>query len=171
MKDFIEFLSKPKDPGHELKLLTRKDIVLSFKKRQIISRFVFYQLLGGLFSLTVCPQFGLGLAEGHGISHYFRTLGDGACAVFCAFVFLSSGALISYLGMKGEELWWMWARYKQVLFFFPAFLWGCLMLTNGALKLEGESLTYHLSWLVTAALLNLLWLKLRSGIYVLRHAH
>lgn len=167
MRDFIEFLTRPTEASGELKHLTRKDIVLSFKKRGIISRFLFFQLLGGLFSLTICPQFGLGLAEGHGISHYFRSLGDGACAVFCAFVFLTSGALISYLGMKGEELWWMWHRYKNLLFFFPAFLWGSFMLTGGALNLPAESLSYHLSWLLAAIAFNLFWLKLRSGIYVL----
>lgn len=171
MKDYIDFLTKPKEASGELKFLVRQDIVLSFKKRQIISRFVFFQLLGGLFSLTVCPQFGLGLADGHGIAHYFRALGDGACAVFCAFVFLTSGALIAYLGMKGEELWWMWHRYKHVLFFFPAFLWGSFMLTNGALNLPAESLSYHLSWLLAASLINIIWLKLRSGVFVLRHAH
>lgn len=171
MKDFIEFLTKPVQPSFGLKALARKDILLSFKKRKIISRFVFFQLLGGLLSLTICPQFGLGLAEGHGISHYFRGWGDGACAVFCAFVFLTSGALISYIGMKGEELWWMWQRYKNILFFFPAFIWGSLMLTSGALQLQGESLTYHLSWLLAASAIHMLWLKLRSGIFVLRLAH
>lgn len=171
MKDYIEFLAKPRDPDEELKRITKKDIQLSFRKKQILSRFFFFQLLGCLFSLTVCPQFGLGFAEGHGISHYFRALGDGACAVFCAFVFFSSGALITSFGLRGDELWWVWRRYKQGLFFFPSVFWGFLMLTNSALDLRTESVTYHLSWLLAASAINLLWLKLRSGVFVLGLGH
>lgn len=165
-QELVRFLSSRETPPKEVHYLVKKDIQLSFHKKIILSKFIFFQLLGALFSLSVCPQFGLGLPEGHGITHSFRLMGDWACALFCGIVFLSSGAFVAYMGMKGEELWWIWQRYKSPLLVLPAFLWGALMLTNISLQLPGETLSYHLIWLLTAVLTQALWFQLRSGLYV-----
>lgn len=165
-KELLEFLTAHEEPPFELSELTRRDVLLSFHGRSIVKKFLFFQVLGALFSLSVCPQFGLGLAEGHGISHVFRMFGDWACALFCGVFFLSSGALVAYIGMKGEELWWIWQRYKSPLMLLPAFFWGALMLTNVTLQLSSESLSYHIVWIAAAIGAQLLWLKLRSGIFV-----
>lgn len=163
--ELYEFLSGQEAPPAELARTVQKDVLLSFRARSIIAKFLFFQLLGGIFSLSVCPQFGIGLVEGHGITHIFRMIGDWACAAFCGSLFLSAGSMLAFIGMKGEELWWVWHRYKYSLMLLPGVLWGALMLVNVSFQLDEESVTYHMVWLVTAVLAQMLWMKLRSVLY------
>lgn len=165
-KEFLEFLSEREAPCERLKNNVRKDILLSFQKKSIVTKFLAFQIIGALFSLSFCPQFGLGFVEGHGIAHYFRMLGDFACAAFCGSLFLSSGMVVAFMGMKGEELWWIWERYKFSFVLFPAALWSSLMLTNMSLNLPKETLSYHVVWVITAILAQGLLLKFRSFSYL-----
>jgi hypothetical protein len=161
-RDFFDFLTSREAPPEVLSRFVRKDIQLSFYSKSIVLRFLSYQLLGALFSMSVCPQFGLGLVEGHGITHHFRMIGDWACAAFCGSLFLSSGMMVAFIGMKGEELWWVWRRYKLSLVLLPAFFWSGLMLTNVSLNLPQESWSYHLIWIAVAMVAQGFWLLLRS---------
>ena len=168
-KEFLEFMTgKESVPGH-LKSLAKKDILLSFHAKSIIAKFLGFQLLGALFSMSVCPQFGLGLVDGHGITHMVRMIGDWACAAFCGSLFLSAGLMVAFIGMKGEELWWVWNRYKFSLILLPALLWSGLMLMNISLNLTGESISYHVMWIVSAVFVQWILLKMRSTMF-LKHA-
>ncbi len=167
-KDFLSFLLQSEVPPLALKEAGRKDIRLSFRKKEIIFKFLSFQLLGILISLTFCPQFGLGFVSGHGIAHVFRLMGDWACAAFCGLLFLSSGMLTAFIGMKGEELWWIWRRYKISLIFLPVIFWGLLMLMNRMFDRPSETFDYHLVWLAATIMAQQLWLSLRSGLYALR---
>lgn len=160
-KEFLDFLTSVENPPKQLKEIVEKDIRLSFRTKEIASKFLMLQFLGGLFSMSICPQFGLGLVEGHGITHIFRMIGDWACASFCASVFLSSGALLAFTVMKGEELWWIWRRYTFSLALLPALMWGMLMMGNLTLKLSRESFIYHMIWVFVAIILQVLWMRLR----------
>jgi len=164
-KDFLEFITSRETPPALLKEAARRDILLSFKKKAIIFKFLSFQILGALFSLAVCPQFGLGLAEGHGIAHIFRMMGDIACAAFCGSLFLSSGVVLAFIGMKGEELWWVWRRYNLSFIFLPALMWALLMLTNVSFDLRGETLGYHITWLITAVLAQILLMNVRNYLF------
>lgn len=165
-KDYIQFLGSAEAPPRELQSMVQKEILLSFHGKAIVWKFLFFQLIGALFSLSVCPQFGLGLVEGHGITHFFRMVGDWACALFCGSFFLGAGLIVSFIGMKGEELWWIWRRYKMPFIFLPSFLWGALMLTNVSLDLPMETLIYHITWIASAMLMQAILLKLRSNLYL-----
>lgn len=163
--DFYEFLTEQEAPPVRLDVAVQKDVLLSFRARSILGKFLFFQILGGLFSLSVCPQFGIGLVEGHGITHVFRMIGDWACAAFCGSLFLSAGAILAFIGMKGEELWWVWRRYKYSLMILPGLFWGGLMLANISFDLGAESVSYHLVWTTTAVLTMMALMQLRSRIY------
>jgi hypothetical protein len=164
-KAFFEFLTTKELPPVALRQAVGKDISLSFHLRSIVLRFLSFQLLGALFSMSFCPQFGLGLMDGHGVTHHLRMIGDWACASFCGSLFLSSGMLFAFMGMKAEELWWVWRRFKFSLIFLPALLWSCLMLLNVTLKLPAETPSYHLTWILMAILVQGLWLQVRSSTY------
>lgn len=164
-KDFLEFLIHHKAPPAILKASVKRDIALSFHTKTIILRFLGHYLIGALFSMSICPQFGLGLIDGHGITHHLRMIGDWACAAFCGALFLSSGMVISFLGMKGEELWWVWRRFKYSLIFLPTISWALLMLANRGMNLPPETLSYHLTWVIVAMLAQAIWFKIRSFTY------
>lgn len=164
-KAYFEFLTDKESPPSAIRDAVKKDITLSFHKNSIIFKFLSFQLLGALFSMSFCPQFGLGLIEGHGVTHHLRMIGDWACASFCGSLFLSSGMLFAFMGMKAEELWWIWRRFKFSLIFLPALLWSCLMLTNLSLRLPSETPSYHVTWILMAILVQGLWLQVRSSTY------
>jgi hypothetical protein len=161
-KEFLEFILGNKETPVLTKELVKKDISLSFRGRSIVLKFLAYFLLGALFSMSVCPQFGLGLVEGHGITHVFRLIGDWACAAFCGALFLSSGIAVTFMGMKGEEIWWVWRRYKFSLILLPTVMWSGLMLTNVSLNLPSESLVYHATWITAALMIQFLLMNLRT---------
>jgi hypothetical protein len=157
MNDFQDFLKSSEQVPHVLLTETRLDALLSFKKTSILGKFLALQFVGALFSLSLCPQFGLGLIDGHGVTHYFRMIGDWACAVFCASVFISSGSLLCLVTMKADELWWIWRNFKYSLILIPPALWMALMLSGWNLRFESEAISYHLVWMITGAALMLVW--------------
>ena len=161
-KKFLEFLIEGETPPKELAVLTQKDILLSFRGKVIIQKFLGLQVIGAMVSLLFCPQFSVGLVDNHGIIHILRVVGDLACACFCGTLFLSSGIVLAILGMKGEELWWLWRRYKFFLNLVPAALWAVLMLVNKLMQLPGEELSYHLTWIAAAMGAQATWLVLRK---------
>lgn len=164
-KDLFTFLVSSEFPPEVLKAHVKKDIQLSFRKNQILLKFIGYQILGALFSLSFCPQFGLGMNPGIDISHFFMRFGMWACASFCGSLFLSTGLVVAMLGMKGEELWWVWRRYKFPVIILPALLWSGLMLTNVTLSLPKENLSFHLFWIFAATLSAASLLSIRSKVY------
>lgn len=166
--EFLEFITHNEAPSRELQQVVHKDITLSFNGPTIIGRFLLFQLLGAFFSMSICPQFGLGLVEGHGITHVFRIIGDWAALLSVALYSYQQVLWWRFVGMKGEELWWVWRRYKYSLVLLPAILWSLLMLGNMSLNLAGESLSYHLIWIVTAIMAQVLWMQIRSKIYAFK---
>lgn len=162
-KELLDFLTANEQPPVSLKEITRKDILLSFDGRNILIRFIAFQILGALISLSFCPQFGMSFfVEGHGITHQLRMIGDWACAVFCGSLFLSTGTIIALFSMKADELWWVWRRRKFSLILLPGIFWGVLMLLNISLDLPSENYTYHLTWIMAGVLMQFLWFKMRG---------
>lgn len=165
--DFYEFLTEGSKAPAELQNSTQKEIILSFQSASIIKRFLAFQLLGALISLSFCPQFGLSFfLEGHGFTHHLRMIGDWACAFFCGTLFLGSGALLALFFMKAEELWWLWKRRQLALITLPALSWGVLMLFNVSLKLPQESVSYHFSWLAAGIVVQLILLRVFENLKV-----
>lgn len=165
-KEFLEFLTSAEVPPSSLNEMTRKDVLLSFQGNSILKKFIAFQILGALISLSFCPQFGMSFfVDGHGFTHHLRMIGDWACAVFCGSLFLSSGSMLAIFFMKIEEFWWVWNHKKFSLILMPALFWGVLMSLNLSLKLPEETLAYHLSWLVAAIGIQLLVFKGRSLLF------
>jgi hypothetical protein len=165
-KEFLEFLISQEAPPSHLKQLAALDVALSFKKTEIIVKFLSFEFLGALFSLIFCPQFGLGLPTGHGITHHLRHIGDWACASFCGFLFFSSAIFAAFMAMRGEELWWIWRRYRYSLIFLPALFWSGLMVTNLTLSLPSESLFYHLTWIFVCFISQKMWFEIRTWTFL-----
>lgn len=164
-KDFLEFLKSETEVPSQLKSFVRKEIGFEFRKKSILLRFLALQVIGAIFSMSVCPQFGIGLVDGHGISHMFRMVSDVACAAFCGSLFLSSGLILAFIGMPGDELYWVWRKYKYSLVILPAALWGVLMMFNLSLSLPKEDHSFHVTWLATAILAQYLLMNLKSIIH------
>lgn len=164
-KEFLEFLISKEAPPVYLKELTKKDISLTFNRFNIVFKFALLQMLGALITLSFCPQFGIGIPEGHGITHTLRMYGDVACASFCGALFLSAGSLLAAFVMDQDELFWIWKRYKFQLIIFPTLLWSGFMLFKITLNLDTETLSYHLVWILSAIIAQELALFLKTKSY------
>lgn len=166
-KEFLEFMTAGEAAPAALRECARKDICLSFHSRALMGRFVGFQVLGAIVSLAFCPQFSLGFfnAFDNHFTHQLHHIGPWACALFCASLFLTSGTVLAFLFMKGEELWWILRRKKLILVALPAVFWGLLMILNKSMKLPGEQAIYHVVWIITAISVQFLWLKLRNLFY------
>lgn len=149
-KEFLEFLISNEAPPAGLKELTQKDISFTFNRLNIILKFALLQMIGALITLSFCPQFGVGIPEGHGITHVLRMYGDVACASFCGALFLSAGSFLASFTMDQDELFWIWKRYKYQLIIIPGLFWSALMLFNITWNLDTETLSYHLVWILSA---------------------
>lgn len=163
--DFLEFLSSNEAPPQALSERTQKDMKLTFRGNSIILRFLSFQLIGALITLTFCPQFGLGFSEGHGIAHLFRMLGDSACAIFCGSLFLLAGNVTAFLFMDSDEVFWIWKNYHYRLVLTPPLLWGILMLFNIGMDLDGESTSFHLAWIFSAIFIQEFLLRIKNRFY------
>lgn len=167
-KEFLDFMVHKEEVPQALKMSVQKDMSLSLRGRSIMGRFIFLQIIGAIFSIAICPQFGIGFMEGHGVAHFFRSFGNLACASFCGALFLSSGLMLAIAGMKGEEVWWVWKHHKFSLFVLPAALWGALMVVNKSMGLPAETIGYNLTWIAVAVMFQMIWMQIRSGIYLKR---
>lgn len=151
-KEFLEFITSNEAPPANLKELTQKDIRFTFNRFNIIFKFGLLQITGALITLSFCPQFGVGMSEGHGITHILKMYGDAVCASFCGALFLSAGSLLASFVMDQDELFWIWKEYKFQLIIIPGFFWSGLMIFNITWNLDPETLNYHLAWILSAVL-------------------
>lgn len=147
-----DFLGSFEEPPKDLKISTQKEITFGLNRNSIILKFVLLQLLGATLTLSFCPQFGVGLPEGHGITHVLRMYGDWACALFCGSIFLLAGSIFASTLLDRDQFYWVWKRYKAPLIFLPFLFWGGLMFFNLAWKLNPETVSYHLVWILSALL-------------------
>lgn len=164
-KELLDFLTSSETPPSDLKDLTQKDIVFTMNKSTILLKFVSLQILGAALTLSFCPQFGVGLPEGHGITHTLRMYGDWACATFCGSLFLLAGNLLASFAMDSDQYYWIWRRYKVQLIFLPTLFWSVLMFFNLTWKLDSETVIYHIIWLFSAIFTHEFAMYLNSKTY------
>lgn len=167
-KDYLEFLTSAEDVPAQLRVPMKKEIQLGFHGQRIMLKFFSYQVLGGLFSLLLCPQFGIGFSTIH-INHTLQVSlhGDTLCSITCSMFFFSCALMASTIGMKGEEWWWLYRRRMVALLVLPAVFWGVLMslrLTMPSISLESQTHPFYL-WFAGAAMTQYLWVMGRSRIY------
>ncbi|GEM_PF-1710655 len=165
-KDYLDFLTASNDVPTHLKVPMKKEIGLSFHGRKILMKFFGLQILGGLFSLYFCPQFGVGneTALWH---HYFMKHSELTCTITCSSFFLCCSIFFSAIGLKGEEWWWLYRRRLLAVTLYPAVFWGVLMFTRLTLPMfyiESPTHTFYI-WFGVGALVQFIWVFERSQIY------
>ena len=114
-----------------------------FHAKSIYSRAFAALFLGFGLSLIVCPQFGLGLPSGHGISHIFWVIGPWACALFCGVFLLLCGSLSVSLVLNKFERYWFLRKSMGVFTLLPAILWSIFMMAPNT---DYVSVSYSLFW-------------------------
>lgn len=106
-KDYHEFLNSDciTPPAKSTEILF-SHVVSSLKPSEVyvFSKLALVQTLVGTVILLFCPQFGINLFPGMGLMSLFMRFGETACMFGCGGVFLGSGALVSSLILKPNEV-------------------------------------------------------------------
>ncbi len=70
----------------------------------VFTKLTLVQACVGLVTLLFCPQFGISLFSGMGLTSVFMQLGETACMAACGGVFLGAGSFVGALILKPEEV-------------------------------------------------------------------
>lgn len=105
--EFEEFLSAepvPPPPGLSETILSRVHQELSPPFWRLFPKLVAIHGIVGALTLLFCPQFGLGLASGMGLSAIYSRWGAHACMAACGATFVSGSLLAASLLLRPEEV-------------------------------------------------------------------
>lgn len=67
-------------------------------------KMAFIHVLVGCLTLTLCPQFGIGLLPGFGVMDLLNRFGEHVCMFGCGLVFLGTSAFVMSLLLSPEEM-------------------------------------------------------------------
>jgi hypothetical protein len=165
-KDYLEFLTSREDVPTHLDTPMKKEIGISFQGRKILAKFFIFQIVGGLFSLYFCPQWGIG-KESAMWHHHFMQVSELTCTITCSTFFLCCSIFFSAMALKGEEWWWLYRRRLLITMLFPAVFWGVLMFTRLTMPMfYVESPTHNFAiWFAVGAMAQFIWVMARAQVY------
>ena len=161
-REFIDFAKARPEPVParlDSALMNRVREDLQPSQHRILGKFTAAQVLAGLATLTVCPQFGFGFGGHNAFLHSFHaTAGPVLYYMLCGAIFMVFGALAVPLLLTRDEL----RTVRRTKY---AFYLGYSLLAYMALTLLGdESFHVHgLCWLAGALAGNSLGFTLFSG--------
>jgi hypothetical protein len=108
LQEFSEFVEAvPTAPGPAIDAALRRYVAaeLSPPRRSVLARLAAAQTVGGLLTLSVCPQFGVGLGTHQGFLHGLHAvLPPVLFYLVCGLLFVSLGVLGSGLLLRRAEL-------------------------------------------------------------------
>ena len=144
------------DVQASLQVKTRvKENVLKYLRpplKKLLPKFLFSLFAGGLTTLAVCPQFGVGpLIPGHGIGHVFMQFGETACAAFCGAFYLSTSTIVALLILKPFERLVIFDYHYRLLSGFSVATFLFFMILNKSLELPSlyNSPSSFVAWLLS----------------------
>lgn len=104
-KEFIEgpALAPPKTIREQLFQMVERE--LNPSSWLIFGKMTLIHFLTSLFTLSICPQFGLRVfGEGLGIMRWFLKLGTYGCSALCGALFVGASLFLGSLVLKIEEI-------------------------------------------------------------------
>ena len=105
--EFQFFLSVEKrDPPEPISSRIIKSVQSDLDPPQwiVFAKVALIHLVVGFLVLLICPQFGIGLFEGMGLTALFMHFGDLVCSIACGALFLGTTMFVSGLVLKPEEI-------------------------------------------------------------------
>jgi hypothetical protein len=163
MDEFIEFMDEPAvSPPAYL-----DDKVIKFVRSElnpsswlVFSKLSLLHFLGGLITLSFCPQFGVSLlGNDYGLTKYLFKLGPYGCTVACGALFIGITIILASLFLNEEEI-------KTIKKFWPLQLVAiCLLSLGSFLMLDAEIiLSFGIAWIAGGLLGGLTMLE--TGLFM-----
>lgn len=147
LNEFSEFVqAEPVAPSKNIDDRVTKMVANDLKPPtiKVYSKFVLVQVFSGLLTLTVCPQFGLGLDGHNAFLHSLHTMSTPAIFyLLCGLFFVILGAGVSGLVLTRGEIRTV-GDYKFIFFIVYSALAYLILATLGAEAIALSSLTWML---------------------------
>ncbi len=104
-REFIEVEPSPPPASLEEEIFSMVHRDLNPNPWLIFSKLSFVHFFVGLFTLSLCPQFGLRIfGEGLGLMKYFLAFGTYGCTALCGAFFVGTSLFVSGLALRPEEI-------------------------------------------------------------------
>lgn len=158
-KDLLDFLLSNKD---RVPLETTNRVMsyisLSLNPARYLWKFYAANLLGGLLTLIICPQYGFWPYGGpEGFFHYIMSFGPVWCGLFCAGVFFTGANILSIAVSSPIEREWVHNHKASVILPWITVLLFLGMLAE-SLATPGthrhQDASFYVSWYTGALLLT-----------------
>lgn len=176
-KEYLNFINtKEINPPSSLDLKIKEQISKDLKNipKIMLKKLFFIHTISAIFTLSICPQFGVGpIGGGHGIAAFVMPYGDFVCGVFCGTIFLGTTATVSLFLLNTSEL---LSLNKKSLWVFPALATISLILLMtlgnlfGSHKME-YSTNFTLTWFVSGVFLSTILVKTKAVIAAKQPVH
>ncbi len=175
-KEFLDFLNTketpvPKELENYIYINIEKDLSPT-KPLNLLSKFIALNFSAGVFTLAICPQFGLGPAlGGHDITHYFMSIGTWACAIFCATFYFTIAQTLSLIILSNQEIRWIARNRYSVLPGLVIASFIALSMLGNSLSSDGHKMVFEPEFqaiwvlagiIITQVLFNLVSFRLRG---------
>lgn len=163
--DFSDFLSAEDKVPPVLYENTLKYIEISLNPEKTLYKYFVTNILGALFTIFFCPQYGFGPLGGElGVLYYIMDFGPAWCGAFCASVFIVGGHLSSMLCLNRNEVKWISDQRYMVSFPWVStlFFLGMIGKYYSPGDISHYTVSFHLAWFGTAILLSILLLQFRT---------
>lgn len=160
--DLKDFLEGRETVPREVYDKTLKYLLICFSPRKTLFKFYTTNLMGALLTVSLCPQYGFGPIGGEsGALNYIMDFGPIWCGIFCASVFMAGGNFISLIFLKSHEREWISGHSLRVLFPWVSLLFfiGMIAKYYAPGELHHNSVTYHVTWYVSAFVFSLFFMK------------
>lgn len=154
INEYKKFLADDTQANLQTRLRVKQNVLkyLQPPLKKLLPKFIFSLFAGGLTTLAICPQFGVGpLIQGHGIGHVFMQFGETACAAFCGAFYLSISTIVALLILKPHERMVIFDYHYRLLSGFSVATFLFFMVLNKSLELPSlyNSPSAFVAWLLS----------------------
>lgn len=155
--EFLEFMNSDK----QTRIIADDQVLTTIKDDlypgnfYVLTKFILIQFVAALMTLSICPQFGIGLFGGHhGVLHYVMSYGEIVCGLFCGSLFVGVSCVVSLLFLNREQL---RGIYRKKMWLIPSisfFYLSSLMITGTSLEtnMMSSSVSFMLLWVIGGVL-------------------
>jgi len=159
--EFKDFMNSYEKVPETLNQETLKLAQLSLSPRDLLIKFFGLNVLGALGTLAICPQYGFGpIVTIQSVNSIIHS-GPIVCGIFCSTIFFLGGNLLSYFFLKPIERNWVTRHEYAMIIPYISFLFmlgmGLKNIAPG--HLHNDTLTFYLSWIMTAFFVSILFFK------------
>lgn len=154
VNEYKKFLTDDNKENLPERLKIKRNLLAHLRPplKKLLPKFMISLVAGGLSTLAVCPQFGVGpLIQGHGIGHIFMQFGETACAAFCGAFYLSVSTTVALMILKPYERIVIFEYHYRLLSGFSLATFLFFMILNKSLELPSlyNSPSAFVAWLLS----------------------